>query len=282
MSNDYNIDVEILKEVCPIYNDSLDNVDANNRNITYNVSEYEANLLGLKDSYTLQVELGNSMINSIINKEEEYFNQKYGPDLYNYLKLQRKRYMNEKLMSDCKAAEITLGINSGDSDITIDIADISGLIPDIQKDISNNLKIYNEFNKMKYLDSMGDINKKTDILNKNIVDMYSKTSVNQRKIEYREEELKKVNFINNMITVLYYIVLLCYFMFLFANNQLNLLRNAFLYVILIIFPIILYPIIFKYKKKMYNRLNQNVQLHGPKNAFVNKEINLKFVDNHDI
>jgi len=33
---------------------------------------------------------------------------------------------------------------------------------------------------------------------------------------------------------------------------------------------------------MYNRLNQNVQLHGPKNAFVNKEINLKFVDNHDI
>tara|TARA_B100001287_G_C22672290_1_gene525866 strand:+ start:257 stop:1102 length:846 start_codon:yes stop_codon:yes gene_type:complete len=281
MSNDYNIDVEVLKEVCPIYNDSIDNVDANNRNITYNVSEYEANLLGLKDSYTMQVELGNSMINSILNKEEAYFNQKYGPDLYNYLKLQRKKFMNEKLMSDCKAAEITLGMNSGNN-ATIDTADVGSLIPDIQKDISNNLKIYNEFNEMKYLDSMGDINKKTDILNKNIVDLYSKTSINQRKVEYREEELKKVNFANNILTVLYYIVLLCYFMFLLSNNQLNLLRNGVIYVILIIFPIILYPIIFKYIKKMYNKLNENVEIHGPKNAFVNKEINLKFVDNHDI
>ena len=234
MSNDYNIDVEILKEVCPIYNDTLDNVNAN-RNLTYNVSEYEANLIGLKDSYTMQVELGNSMIGSIINKEEAYFNQKYGPDLYNYLKLQRKKYMDEKLMSDCKAAEITLGMNSGNSSATIDTADIGSLIPDIQKDISNNLKIYNEFNKMKYLDSIGDINKKTDILNKNIVDLYSKTSINQRKVEYREEELKKVNFANNILTVLYYILLLCYFMFLLANNQLNLLRNALIYVILIIF-----------------------------------------------
>ena len=281
MSNDYNIDVEILKEVCPIYNDTLDNVNAN-RNLTYNVSEYEANLIGLKDSYTMQVELGNSMIGSIINKEEAYFNQKYGPDLYNYLKLQRKKYMDEKLMSDCKAAEITLGMNSGNSSATIDTADIGSLIPDLQKDISNNLKIYNEFNQMKYLDSIGDINKKTDILNKNVVDLYSKTSINQRKVEYREEELKKVNFANNILTVLYYILLLCYFMFLLANNQLNLLRNALIYVILIIFPIILYPIIFKYIKKMYNRLNENVQIHGPKNAFVNKEINLKFVDNHDI
>lgn len=282
MSNDYNIDVEVLKEICPIYNDTLNNTDANNRNLTYNVSEYEANLLGLKDSYTMQVELGNSMIGSIINKEEAYFKQKYGDDLYNYLKLQRKKYMDEKLMSDCKAAEITLGMNSGYSSATMDIADISSLIPDIQKDISNNLKIYNEFNQMKYLDSIGDINKKTDILNKNIVDLYSKTSINQRKVEYREEELKKVNFANNIITVLYYIFLACYFMFLLANNQLNLLRNGVIYVILIIFPIILYPIIFKYIKKMYNRLNENVQIHGPKNAFVNKEINLKFVDNHDI
>ena len=83
-------------------------------------------------------------------------------------------------------------------------------------------------------------------------------------MEYREEELKKVNFANNILTVLYYIVLLCYFMFLLSNNQLNLLRNSVIYVILIIFPIILYPIIFKYIKKMYNKLNENVEIHGPK------------------
>ena len=70
---------------------------------------------------------------------------------------------------------MTSGNNS-----TISTADVGSLIPDIQKDISNNLKIYNEFNQMKYLDSMGDINKKTDILNKNIVDLYSKTSINPK------------------------------------------------------------------------------------------------------
>ena len=279
MSDNYDIDVDVLREVCPIFNDQqkLSSLDTR-----YKISEYGANILNLKDTYITQVEVGNRLIENILRTEEEYFSEKYGPQLYEYLKSKREDYMKEKLISECDQAKSRILGPGSTTNILFESADMGKLLPNLKTDISDNVSMYNKFQDNAYLNDIQDISKKTDILNKNIVDMYSKSSVSQRKIEYRSEELKKMNKWNNIITTVYYALVVFYMVYLFGTDKLNIKKNLLFYTILLLFPPIIYPWIFKQIRKLLKYLSFNMELHGPKNAFLNQEIDLNFVDNHDI
>ena len=71
-------------------------------------------------------------------------------------------------------------------------------------------------------------------------------------------------------------------MYLISIDKLNLMSNLVYYVIVILFPIFIYPFIFKNIKKLFAYLSLNMEIHGPKNAFLNTEIDINFIDNHDI
>ena len=107
--------------------------------------------------------------------------------------------MKEKLVSECEQAKTRiLGSGSTTNILLFESADMGKLLPNLKTDISDNVSMYNKFQDNAYLNDIQDISKKTDILNKNIIDMYSKSSVSQRKIEYRSDELKKMNKWNNI------------------------------------------------------------------------------------
>ena len=276
MSENYDIDVDVLRKVCPAFFDQYSGVDTR-----YKISEHDSNILDLKENYIVQVEVGNRLIGNILRTEEEYFNAKYGPQLYEYLKTKRDEYMKKTILTECDQAESKFLGEDGVS-VSFDGSDMGKLLPNLQTDISNNLSMYNKFQNNSYLNDIQDIGKKTDILNKNIVDMYSKSSISQRKIEYREDELKKVDSWNNIITSLYYVFVITYIVYLFALDKLNLRKNLIIYTILLLFPPVIYPWLFKQIRKLLKYLSFNMELHGPKNAFLNQEIDMNFVDNHDI
>ena len=272
---DYKIDVDYLKEICPIYNQAAQS-NIKNR---YAVSEYDANMLQLKENYIMQVEVGNRLIGNILKAEKEYFEEKYGEKLYDFLKEKRDDFMKKNIASDCNSMRQYI---KGDEILKIEKADVGNLVSELKNDLSNNLDIYDKFQNSTYINTMRDISKQTDILNDAVSELYSKNSVNQRKIEYREEELKKVDKINGWITILYYIIVFVYFLYLISIDKLNLMSNLVYYVIVILFPIFIYPFIFKNIKKLFAYLSLNMEIHGPKNAFLNTEIDLDFIDNHDI
>ena len=91
---DYELDMEMLKNICPIYNDTLEEEQPNN---TYNFTQLEGEMMLLKDKYFAKVEYGNDYINKLKNNEEEYFKRKYGEEIYNYMKDQRDKFVNSKI-----------------------------------------------------------------------------------------------------------------------------------------------------------------------------------------
>ena len=92
----------------------------------------------------------------------------------------------------------------------------------------------------------------------------------------------KVNVLNNMITMGYYFVLIALLLYLVYKEQLELGNKWFIYVLLILFPILIYPFIFYYIKKLFSYLSNHMEIHGPKNAFLNQKLDMEFLDKHDI
>lgn len=100
---DYNLDINILKEICPIYNDHVDQESDLNANTTYNISENEGTIMLLKDRYITKVEYGNSYIDKLLKTEEDYFKRKYGEEVYNYLLSKRNDFIDKENSATCSS-----------------------------------------------------------------------------------------------------------------------------------------------------------------------------------
>ena len=272
---DYELDMEMLKNICPIYNDTIDEEQPDNNN-TYNFTQLEGEMLLLKDKYFAKVEYGNDYITKLKEAEEKYFEKKYGPKIYDYMKDQRSKFVNSKINEICSSK-----LNIGNTNIDIEnISDISNLLPKLNIDISNEYRLFNEISGEDYNSDISNIlnavdNKKS--IKRELTDLYSKSSLDKRKIEYRQKEIEDINYYNNMITIIYFFILILYFLYLIINNELNVSRSWFIYIIIIIFPIYIYPVLFYYIKKLFNFLSINMELHGPKNAFINEDIKFDFL-----
>jgi len=191
----------------------------------------------LLNIYKNDVEFVNSFQEQVRDDEKRYFEQKYGPRVYQYLINQR------------------LGFNE-----------------DIQKHIDL-IRTPNCENKT----NTNDIIKKNDEKNlQNFKDLYSKisqyyptinSSTTYRKIEYRDKEHEVLMTINSIINIIYY-ALLFFMVILLASSGKLLIKERFLiYLLLVVLPF-LYPFVFDFFKKIFVSFFASKELHGPKNAFV--------------
>lgn len=273
----YEYDVNTLREICPIFvEQDLESEKQKSSSITYDLSEYEASLMKSRDDYISKVEQGNLYIDKLLALEEKYFIQKYGQEIYNYMLEQRKRFMDSKNVQECKSS-----VFSGSETIAVN-SDLTYLVPNLINDLSGEYEQYKilQESDMDNVASKVKVNNKE--INENIFDLYGETSVNQRKIEYRHEEIMKVNVMNNMITMVYYFILIGLLVYFAYKNELNLGKKWVLYLLLFLFPLIIYPFVFHYIKKLFIYLSSHMEIHGPKNAFLNQKLDMDFLDKHDI
>lgn len=202
------------------------------------------------DDYYKEVENGNTYINKLLDKEEEYFVNKYGEKIYEYLKKIREKYIEKKInRSDVYEDGDEYSEYSGNSE--------------------NHLTHIKEFYKKEKngLNSVYELYKNTLFGN---ID----TDLNRREIYYRTKELGNITYINAISNIIYYFIVICVLIGLFTRNSLGL-NNRYrilLYIFIFVFPFVykhFYNIIVFIIKKIYNLLVNNI----PKYSFKN---NLKF------
>ena len=279
----YQLDIELLNDLCPTYISSIsDSTTPSQRDSSlYNITQHEGNVMKLRDNYITKVEYGNQYIENLLMNEKEYFTKKYGKEIYDYLLQKRAAFSNNKTIQNCNS-HLSTSSPENENLVISNFSDISYLVPNLVQDLSSEYSVYQKLNNIKNVNVLDNLKNNTTTINKDLNDLYSKSSVNQRKIEYRQDEIDDLNYINNIISFVYFIILILYFMYLSINNQLNFLSNWWFYIILILFPIFIYPVIFYYIKQLFNALSFKMEFHGPKNAFLNKQFDLKFIDNHDV
>jgi len=269
---DYQVDMEMLKNICPVYNDYVQDETENNANNTYNFTQLEGEIMLLKDKYFAKVEYGNQYIDKLDTAEKEYFEKKYGPEIYAYLKDKRNEFIELKSKDECQRMLSTDGQD-------FNVNDIGSFIVNLQRDICDEYIVYQELESQKNdnILNIKNINDNTTTITDELSKLYSKSSLDKRKIEYRQEEIQKINYYNNMITIFYFFVLFMYFLYLVVTEKLNIGRSWFIYIILIIFPIYIYPFLFYYIKKLFTFLSINMELNGPKNVFINEDVKFDFL-----
>lgn len=287
MSN-YNLDVQILKEVCPIYNDSINADNERSSSANYNIDKFDGNIMSLKDNYVTKVEYGNEYIKNLLETEKKYFETKYGKQIYEYLKDKRTKYIDNDIKSWCSTeilpncqGQVDTG-NGSNIKVSLSDVDINSIIPNLKIDISNEFDLFNKLNSTdnntyKNIEKIYDF---TEFGSNKINELDHKTALNQRKIALRQNELLRTNSLNTWLTYAYFIFLLIFFVLLLTQNSLYISTRWPFYLILIFFPVYIYPFLFYYIQKFMRYLSFKNELHGPKTAFLNKKLN--FIDNHDI
>ena len=194
------------------------------------------------------------------------------------MKEKRNDFVNSKINEICSTK---LNIGNDYMDIN-SISDISNLLPKLHIDISNEYRLYTELKDKDYSDKTSNISTiidNTNTIKDELSHLYSKSRLKKKKIEYRQREIEDVTYYNNMITIIYFFILILYFLYLIINNELNIGRSWFIYIIIIIFPIYIYPVLFHYIKKLFNFLSTNMkfELRGPENSFINEIVDYNFL-----
>lgn len=209
---------------------------------------YNYNLVS-SDDYYKEVENGNMYINKLLEKEEEYFVNKYGEKIYEYLKKLREEYIEKKINSSVvDESSLYLGEDADSGETSI-----------------NYLTYIKEFYKKEKnsLNSVYELYKNT--LFENI-----DTNLNRREIYYRTKELGNITYINAISNIIYYFIIISILIGLFARNSLGL-NNRYLillYVFIFSFPLVykyFYNIIVFVIKKIYNSLVDNIPKYSFKN-----------------
>lgn len=246
--------VSNLKEICPsIYTTNVlgeDTID-----ISYDVSFQDDTLLEYQQLYFNKVEEGNQYIKDLMEIEKQYFTQKYGETIYNYILQQRDDYITN-----------TISSNDGNDSSS-----------NVMNDINYEYNIYKQFYNNGFEKKVDILNENMDMIQQNTTQMENDNELNIRMIEYRKDESNKVFIINRIMTILYYFILLCLFIYLFINDNLYLYKRSVLYLFILFFPLI-YKYFFMLLLFLYGKIKNIFNVSGPKNAFVNDTQPLTFLD----
>ena len=237
----------------------------NDINKKYTDSIYSGTEYGsIFNNYKDVVENANSISEKILTDEREYFTKKYSENVYDYLLRERTKLFT---LQNTILSQINLDSTSTTGSIMIN--DNSYNINDLTTNILNNnnntknqimIDIYNKFKE--YLPDTD-----PDLIN--------------RKIQYRNTEHDKLKWINSMLNIIYYSLLITLFILLYSAYNLYFKERFLLYLFLILAPI-LYPFIYSLIKKIFNIFSENNPIHGPKNAFLDKTVNKPDIGGHDI
>ena len=259
--NKLKVDYSTLQQTCP----SLFSTDVINSSGLSNALDIsytgDVNSATLQQLYYNKVEEGNNYLKELLDIEEAYFKKKYGDQIYDHIKEERSNYINKKVQSGSySVSDVGLYKKLLDTEYRTFI-DISN---------SNMSKVTSN-----YKTALG-------VIEDNINSMFDNKNKNKRKVEYRDEVIKNVNYTNNLLTILYYIVFITLVIILSINQTLNFSTNWWLYIIMLFFPIYIYPFIYKLITSLYLNLKNYFKFYGPKNAFLNEKYKLKFLDDYNI
>ena len=105
----------------------------------------------------------------------------------------------------------------------------------------------------------------------------NQSRLNQRKFMYRSEEMFEINRQSVRATYVYFFVVIAIFIYLFANDILYLKENKVLYLSILVFPFV-YRFLFFLAMKFYNTMMYRLSEQGPKNAFLNDNVEPIFLD----
>lgn len=225
-----------------------DYFNAKKLNVDYDINQDD--ILHYQKLYYDKVEQGNRYIKELKDIEKKYLVKKYGNKIYDFLIMERNNYVEKISSSNCS-----------NSNIIEDISYQFNLYKNLnESSLSKNIEIYK--NNMKSL-------------NNEIVSLVTKENNDKRKIKYIQDMSSDVKETNFKVNVLYYFIVLCLFIYLYANDIINWYKNRFLYIIVVLFPL-LYPFLYDLLYIIYEWINKNINNYGPQKSFLNENDNLQF------
>ena len=184
----------------------------------------------LQDNYNAIVEKGNNYPKELLLEESKYFTKKYGNDVYEKLLDKRISYIKPP----------------------------SPPPPDLIRPLI--LDQIHVLNQSKTTNSNA-----VNILNTYLPSFDSNTIY--REIEYRDNEYIRLYQINFILNILYYVGLIILLSLLFSSNNLLLKERFLFYLFLALLPF-LYPWIFLFSRKIFNKIYPSISYNGPVNAFI--------------
>ena len=262
--NKLNLDYNMLKNNCPaIFSTNVGKDSGLDDMLNYG-SSVNTKSQRNRNKYFRLVKRGNNYIDKLLNAEEEYFTSKYGDKIYDYLKKKRKKYIKKKVSSDF-------------------ITPIENSI-ELYKDIlDEEWKLYSDISNANVDHIFNNYKNAINIITSDVNTMINETDTNNRKIEYRDQVQSNVIYMNNLITIIYYISLFIIFFVLAVKGSLELFSKWWLYILVLLFPLFIYPLLYKFIVFIYLKINEKLNFNGPKGAFLNNIYDdLKFLDDYDI
>lgn len=254
-----NFNVNDLKQICPsIFSTSDDSALGNLGDITIEYTGHDDMLLQ-QNKYFNKVEEGNRYLQELEQIEQEYLTSKYGKKIYDYLIQKRSDY--NSLRTNSGTATTDQGVKMEQLEFYKTLyEDVSGINQDDVNKVSSNI----------------------NSLENELTRMHNDTELNKRKIQYRHDVSEQVLSQSTKITYIYYVIVLCIFILLFTQNILEIQKHIGLYTIVLLFPLV-YRHFFTFLVYVYNIIHERMNVHGPKNAFLNNMIDdLTFFDDYDI
>ena len=244
-----------LKDMCPSIFSSgeVQTAGIAQSSLDVEFTENDDDRLLQQKKYYDKVEEGNRYIKELKEIEKEYFENKYGTKIYQYILEEREKYENKNLFGN------STGTN-------------------IENELTTYYDIYND---VSGVDQLNEIKMNLDALEEDVRTMVNETESNKRKMEYRHEVSEQVLSQSTKITYIYYFIVSCIFVFLISKNALRIQEHILLYSFVLVFPF-LYRYVFIGLVYVYNLLIQTMSVRGPKNAFLDNAVDLQFLDDYDI
>lgn len=247
-----------LKESCP----SLFNSSGTPNFLYNNILSTDENIVipdGLK--YYQMVETGNNYVNDLLDEEEKFLTEKYGESLYNYFKKERKDYIDAKMKEVCSTLVSTGSSGSGGSGGSSGSGgsggsggnDYTTLVTALRQQLNSyrqSLITYNEVSKKE--------KKNTEL-----------GFLNARKFHYRTDAMEDVDKIDTAISIIYYVALVGCVIYIGSQGRLNVRKNWWVYLLLILLPLMLSRIYAFVVTRLY-KLKQTISEQAPKNSFLNQ------------
>lgn len=251
-----NTNVKAITEVCPSLVTTSSQPGGLGLTLDISLDVTDDDLLTYQTAYFNKVEEGNTYLSELQQIESQYFLAKYGSDIYNYFKTQRNVYMDNKIKvsSTCATDYVTL-----------------------MSDLSYEYSLYLKTQESGFSDQVNLFKTNMETITDDVNNMLNENDKNKRIMQYRNVVANDVNNLSFKVSLFYYFILLCLFIYLYVNDILFLKKNKFLYVIVILFPF-LYQYIFKLIVFLYNKAVYMIDDSSPKSAFLNDSINPAFLD----
>lgn len=218
--------------------------------------------------YKDDIEFTNSITEKILADERDYFTNKYSVQVYDYL-LKKREEIYE--IQDNLLASISFdGVITTNSNDYITINGNSYNLNSLSDKIVDRVNQTKDQTISEVYEKIKDYLPNTDI------------ELINRKVEYRSMEHDKLKWINSIMNIVYYSLLITLFIILFSTDNLYFTDRFLLYLFLILAPY-LFPYFYNLIKKTFNLFKNPIsELHGPKNAFLDTSVNKPDIGAHDI